>query len=545
MAQAPGSEREARARLTSGPEMGPDRRGFLRLVAGALAALSAGAWGARTAPGALEVHRATRNPQRGRARTRATPRPVAFKSYPGTPRTGLPRLATAPSASLADAVRGGAPARAFRKGELSPAQLGRLLYLANGMTGRDPDRGRSHGHRAAPSAGALYGGELYVLAERVRGLPPGLYYYDVRGHALARLRSGSFLEETGRALEEPEILENAAAIVLVTNVFWRYMRRYRERGYRYALLDTGHITENLRLALRSEGLVDAHPLRFHDDRLNALLQVDGREEAVCALQAVGFPDEGAERPRPGARHLVEKGDRGERELPPDAPVSARYHEATKLVPGDEAEARGAPAPWRHASGGSGIPLPPSGAPPARSVERAIRRRCSARRFARKPVSRADLGFVLEMARGNAALERAPGVDLHLVVNAVQDLDRGLYRYDARAHGLVPARKGDLRGPLTRACLRQEHAGRAAVGFLMVGRLQEAASRAGERSYRDLLLEAGAIGQRIYLAAGALGLGARNLSAFTDDELNTLLGWDGRREAALHLTLLGRLASEAA
>ena len=73
---------------------------------------------------------------------------------------------------------------------------------------------------------------------------------------------------------------------------------------------------------------------------------------------------------------------------------------------------------------------------------------------------------------------------------------------------------------------------------MVGRLEASASRAGERSYRDLLLESGGIGQRIYLAAEATGLAARNLAAFLDDEFNQLLGLDGRRLAALHLTLLG-------
>ena len=59
-----------------------------------------------------------------------------------------------------------------------------------------------------------------------------------------------------------------------------------------------------------------------------------------------------------------------------------------------------------------------------------------------------------------------------------------------------------------------------------------------RLYRDLLLEAGAIGQRLYLAAEAAGLAARNLAAFVDDDLNRLVGLDGRREAVVHLTMAG-------
>jgi SagB-type dehydrogenase family enzyme len=100
------------------------------------------------------------------------------------------------------------------------------------------------------------------------------------------------------------------------------------------------------------------------------------------------------------------------------------------------------------------------------------------------------------------------------------------------------RRGDLRADVIRACLRQKKAGKAAVASFMVGRIADASARWGRRSYRQLLIESGEIAQRIYLAAEAMGLAARNLSAFYDDELNDLLGFDGRREAVLHLTVFG-------
>ena len=93
--------------------------------------------------------------------------------------------------------------------------------------------------------------------------------------------------------------------------------------------------------------------------------------------------------------------------------------------------------------------------------------------------------------------------------------------------------------MVRACLRQTKAGTAALGVLMVAKLADSALRAGDRSYRDLLLEAGALGQRIYLAAEAAGLTARNLAAFLDADLNALAGLDGTREAVVHLTMVGR------
>ena len=76
---------------------------------------------------------------------------------------------------------------------------------------------------------------------------------------------------------------------------------------------------------------------------------------------------------------------------------------------------------------------------------------------------------------------------------------------------------------------------------MVGDLRRAAQEGGDRSYRDLLIQSGAIGERIYLAAEAAGLAARNLAAFRDDDLNALLDLDGEKRAVLHLTLVGHEA----
>ena len=73
---------------------------------------------------------------------------------------------------------------------------------------------------------------------------------------------------------------------------------------------------------------------------------------------------------------------------------------------------------------------------------------------------------------------------------------------------------------------------------MAAHLDATSSPLGDRRYRDLLLESGAIGQRVYLAAEALGLAARNLAAFRDDRFNELLGLRERRLFALHLTMVG-------
>ncbi len=511
------------------------RRGFFRLVAGGFAWFASGATEGENL--ALEVHRATRNTRLGalgvrRPRLRGLPRP--YKSYPRAQRQALPAPGDEQGLSLAEAVRGFAPAPGFRAEPVLLARLARVLHLTNGVTGRAPRGGRAL--RAAPSAGALYAGEVYVVAERVEGLAPGVYYYSVREHALLRLEKGARLAEAAGCLERPASLQGAAACVVLTNVFARYTWRYANRGYRYALIDSGHIGENLRLAAHSAGLAERSWLRFLDDRLGALLGVAGTGEAVCALHALGAPaSEG-----PAQDELaVALGEKGQADHPGRATVPERYHEATKLVPASSkappsSKGGGAAAD----KGGARKALARAASAPATSVEESIRVRRSARRFESGPVARSQLDFVLEATQRNPGLERSPDVALYLVAHCVSGLDAGLYRYAAQAGRLSPLRSGDLRERLVDACLGQEKAGSAAVAFVMVGGLERARARAGDRSYRDLLLEAGGVGQRIYLAAEALGLAARNLAAYRDDDLNELLGVDGRRWAALHLTMLG-------
>ncbi len=520
--------------------MRTDRRGFLRVLGSTIAFLSSGSSLGCARERVSEIHHATRNTPFGAwgVRRPMLGAPISpFKPYPGARRVKLPSVPKKAALPLTEAVRRYARADGFQSSSFSVGQLGRILYLTNGVTGQVRGSEGTTYLRAAPSAGALYAGEVYVVLERVRGLSSGIYSYGVRDHELVELRLGSFLDEAGQSLERPSEIENCAAVILLTNVFHRYTWRYANRGYRYALIDTGHIGENLRLSAVSAGFGEAAPLRFHDDLLNSLLQVDGREEAVCALHAIGKPGNSATKSQ-AVRSLVEEQHAAAQAVPKQGPVTERYHEATKLVPADGDQDWSASTEPPAPSPGFGVALTQSGAPPMTSVEETIRERRSAERFRPNPVSLADLSFILEMAQGHAALQRARGVNLYLAVHRVGGLDPGLYRYEPQAHRLALVRRGDLRRPMIRACLGQEKTGTAAVGFLMVARLAQAVSRTGDRSYRDLLLESGGIGQRLYLAAEAVGLVARNLAAFVDCELNQLLGFDGRREAVVHLTLLG-------
>ena len=114
------------------------------------------------------------------------------------------------------------------------------------------------------------------------------------------------------------------------------------------------------------------------------------------------------------------------------------------------------------------------------------------------------------------------VQLYLYVHRVDGLDPGVYRYWPERGELELIKSGDQRVAAAGLSLGQDLAGNACVAFSMIGDLDGAARAHGDRGYRYVHFEAGAIGQRLYIAAEALGLGATGIGAFFDDEVHQYL-----------------------
>jgi SagB-type dehydrogenase family enzyme len=172
--------------------------------------------------------------------------------------------------------------REFRSAPVPLSQLGSLLRAAYGVTAAG-----GWAVRAAPSGGALYPLELYPLVLQGGDLPTGVYHYDPFRHALEALRSTSAAEELRQALVQPELAEHAALFVAVTAMFWRTRFKYGLRGYRFALLEAGHVVQNLQLAATALGLGAVPVGGYYDRRLDDLLGCDGVHEATVYGAIVG------------------------------------------------------------------------------------------------------------------------------------------------------------------------------------------------------------------------------------------------------------------
>ena len=211
--------------------------------------------------------------------TRATAR----RSHAGTVALPAPEL---PDTTLREVVAERRSQRRFREQPVNLGELSALLQTGYGITGQGPGDVKL---RTVPSGGALYPLDLYVAAPAVAGLEERLHHFDPLRSCL------EMLGPVGRGQLEPltpypELVARASAVLFLTATFWRSRFKYGQRGYRFALLEAGHVAQNVLLAATALGL-SAVPLGgFFDRQVNALLEVDGLHEAALYVIPVGHAD---------------------------------------------------------------------------------------------------------------------------------------------------------------------------------------------------------------------------------------------------------------
>jgi SagB-type dehydrogenase family enzyme len=144
--------------------------------------------------------------------------------------------------------------------------------------------------RTVPSGGALYPLELYFFSNgNVEGLEAGLYHYSPSLNAVHLMRKGDFRKEIGSALVEfqSSLAEELSIIVFITAVFQRSIFKYREKGYRFALLEAGHVSQNMNLAATALQYGVINIGGYYDREMDNFLALDGLNQSVIYLTGIG------------------------------------------------------------------------------------------------------------------------------------------------------------------------------------------------------------------------------------------------------------------
>jgi len=166
--------------------------------------------------------------------------------------------------------------RNYKNEALTLAEISQLLWAAQGIT-------HPGGYRTAPSAGALYPLEVYVVAGNVEGLQAGIYKYRPQGHELKKVAEGDVRAELCAAALDQECIEDGAAVLVFAAVYERTTGKYGERGVRYVHMEVGHAAQNVHLQAVSLGLGTVVVGAFDDGGVEKLLQMQDDERALCIM----------------------------------------------------------------------------------------------------------------------------------------------------------------------------------------------------------------------------------------------------------------------
>jgi SagB-type dehydrogenase family enzyme len=216
-----------------------------------------------------------------------------YKRYPGADRLPLPRPEPL-TLPLEAAIRKRRSIRQFSERAISLRDVAKLLELASGVTEVDEIP-----RRAAPSGGGLYPVETYALTLGVEGVPVALWHYAPLDHELEYVRPLSGSADLN-SFFPPGLLRGGPRLVLAFSVvFARTQLKYIERGYRFGLLEAGHIAQNAALTAAALGLGSLCVGGFWDDPFNRLLGLDSEREGVVYALMLGHPAE-ADAARPGS-----------------------------------------------------------------------------------------------------------------------------------------------------------------------------------------------------------------------------------------------------
>ncbi|RLC70773.1 MAG: nitroreductase [Chloroflexi bacterium] len=171
--------------------------------------------------------------------------------------------------------------RDYRDEPLTLEEVSQLLWAAQGIT--DP-----RGFRAAPSAGATYPLETYLVVGRVEGLAPGLYHYDPAKHRLVKLNDQDLRVELAAAALGQEWVKEAAVDIVFAAVYERTTQRYGNRGIRYVHMEVGHVGQNVYLEAVALGLGTVVIGAFYDDQVKKVLDLP-EDEHPLYIMPVGRP----------------------------------------------------------------------------------------------------------------------------------------------------------------------------------------------------------------------------------------------------------------
>jgi SagB-type dehydrogenase family enzyme len=435
---------------------------------------------------------------------------------------------------------------------LGVSEVASLLMMTAGIRRLRQNSGTLK--RWAATAGNLGSVEVFIVIRQVDGLFPGYYFYQPQEHALASFRRHSgmvAIDDFMRRAAGCDPANLPDAMVLLTAAFHRVSSKYGPFAYRLINLDAGVALSQLRMVAAGMNLSSQIAPRWADDLIEDQLALDSMAEqstAVVLLHGKASRQRSVDSVHPQRRmtripastraaeaFCEQTSADAVRMVFRDSRISeSELHFAPFEVPGELKTAERA--------GTAGIPLPIT-SHEGRSVGDVLKGRRSVRRYTNEPVSLEQLSTMLAFAQRGDVHEwpeetrNEQPLRFMVLARRLQTLDPGVYEYDLARESIVSVREGLQPEDLAKLYVQDEFA-LAPVAIWITASLAAACARHGAFGHRQLLLRAGAAGNRLWMAGMGMGLEGALVAGMVPGAARHILGIDGYWENALLAVALG-------
>lgn len=166
--------------------------------------------------------------------------------------------------------------RSYKQEPLTMAQVGQVLWAAQGITSND-------GFRTAPSAGATYPLEIYLIAGKVVDLTSGIYKYLNKDHAIIKISDGDKRAELSDAALSQEWIKEAPIAIVVCGIYERTSKKYGDNASKYVHMEVGCVAQNVYLQATALGLGTTFVGAGEEEKIASVLHLDKNEHALCIL----------------------------------------------------------------------------------------------------------------------------------------------------------------------------------------------------------------------------------------------------------------------
>ena len=221
---------------------------------------------------------------------------IMKKMYESLPYVGyrsiqLPRTFSKLQLGLEETILARVTARKMEPANLSLTDVGAIFHYAYGITRDNTDTEYPRSFRTVPSGGALYPLELYFYSRYIENLETGLYHYNPVENNLHQIIAEDLTLKISNCLTpgQSNLAHNTSMMIFITSIFERETFKYGSRGYRFALLEAGHVAQNINLVSTAMGLGSVNIGGYFDREVDELIGIDGVTHSTIYMIGIGKP----------------------------------------------------------------------------------------------------------------------------------------------------------------------------------------------------------------------------------------------------------------